>query len=39
MDLAEAYFPKEQVRKRWDEYLEYEAGVMLRFRPRTGRIH
>jgi len=39
MDLAEAYFPKEQVRKRWEDYLEYEAGVMLRFRPRTGRIH
>jgi tRNA-(ms[2]io[6]A)-hydroxylase len=39
MDLAETYFPKEQVRIRWEEYLHYEAGVMENFSTRSGRIH
>ena len=39
MDLAENYFPKEQVKARWEEYLTYEAGVMASFEQRSGRIH
>jgi len=39
MDLAESYFPKNQVRARWEEYLQYEAKVMETFSVRSGRIH
>lgn len=39
MDLAEAFFPKEKVRSRWEEYLHFESGVMENFSTRPGRIH
>jgi tRNA-(ms[2]io[6]A)-hydroxylase len=39
MDLAEAYFPQARVRIRWEEYLNYEAGIMENFSVRSGRIH
>ncbi|MBM3446902.1 MAG: hypothetical protein RLZZ617_1090 [Bacteroidota bacterium] len=39
MDLAEGYFPKDEVRNRWEAYLQYEAGVMEQFSNRSGRIH
>lgn len=39
IDLAETYLPKEQVRKRWKEWLEYEASVMENIEVRGDRIH
>jgi len=39
IDLANEYFEPEVVKKRWNEYLEYEAGVMAELEPRGDRIH
>jgi tRNA-(ms[2]io[6]A)-hydroxylase len=37
--LADTYIPKERVRKRWNEWLTYERGVMLNMEVRGDRIH
>ena len=37
--LAETYLPKEQVRVRWKEWLEYEASVMMNMEVRGDRVH
>jgi tRNA 2-(methylsulfanyl)-N6-isopentenyladenosine37 hydroxylase len=39
IELAETYIDKEKVRKRWKEWLEYEAGVMKDLEVRGDRIH
>lgn len=39
IDLAESYIDKEQVRKRWSEWLEYEAKLMTTLEVRGDRIH
>lgn len=39
IDLAETYIDKEKVRKRWMEWLEYEAGVINNLEVRGDRIH
>jgi tRNA 2-(methylsulfanyl)-N6-isopentenyladenosine37 hydroxylase len=39
IDLAETYIDKEKVRKRWKEWLDYEAGVMKTLDVRGDRIH
>lgn len=39
IDLAETYIDKDKVRRRWKEWLEYEAGVMERMEVRGDRIH
>lgn len=39
IDLAECYTEKEKVRKRWTEWLDYEAGVMQGMELRGDRIH
>jgi tRNA-(ms[2]io[6]A)-hydroxylase len=39
IDLAETYVDKEKVRKRWVEWLEYEAGVINNLEVRGDRIH
>lgn len=39
IDLAETYIDKEKVRKRWAEWLEYEAGVINNLEVRGDRIH
>jgi tRNA-(ms[2]io[6]A)-hydroxylase len=39
IDLAETYINKEKVRKRWNEWLQYEAGVMVELEVRGDRIH
>ncbi|MBN8683941.1 MAG: tRNA-(ms[2]io[6]A)-hydroxylase [Chitinophagales bacterium] len=39
LDLAELYFPTDQVRARWKEYLIYEAEVMHHMTPRGDRMH
>jgi tRNA-(ms[2]io[6]A)-hydroxylase len=39
IDLAETYIDKEKVRKRWKEWLNYEAGVMLALELRGDRMH
>lgn len=39
LDLAEQYFGKESVRVRWQEYLQYEAIVVLNLAPRGDRMH
>lgn len=39
IDLAETYMDKETVRKRWQEWLDYEAGVMSEMEVRGDRIH
>jgi tRNA 2-(methylsulfanyl)-N6-isopentenyladenosine37 hydroxylase len=39
IDLAETYIDKEIVRKRWNEWLEYEAKVMSEIEVRGDRIH
>lgn len=39
IDLAETYVAKEKVRKRWKEWLEYEASVMQNIEVRGDRIH
>jgi tRNA 2-(methylsulfanyl)-N6-isopentenyladenosine37 hydroxylase len=37
--LAETYLPKEKVRKRWKEWLEYEAELMGKLKVRGDRVH
>jgi tRNA-(ms[2]io[6]A)-hydroxylase len=39
IELAETYIDKEKVRKRWKEWLQYEAGVMNDLEVRGDRIH
>ena len=39
IELAETYIPKEVVRKRWQEWLAFEATVMLEMEIRGDRIH
>ena len=39
IDLAETYMDKEKVRKRWNEWLEFEADVMQELEVRGDRIH
>jgi tRNA-(ms[2]io[6]A)-hydroxylase len=39
IDIAETYIDKEKVRKRWAEWLAYEAEVMTHIELRSDRIH
>jgi tRNA 2-(methylsulfanyl)-N6-isopentenyladenosine37 hydroxylase len=39
IDLAERYIDKEKVRKRWKEWLDYEARVMSSLEVRGDRMH
>ena len=39
IELAETYVDKDRVRKRWNEWLQYEAGVMKELQPRGDRMH
>lgn len=39
IELAETYIDKEKVRRRWKEWLEYEAEVMKNIDVRGDRIH
>jgi tRNA 2-(methylsulfanyl)-N6-isopentenyladenosine37 hydroxylase len=39
IELAETYVSKDKVRKRWKEWLDYEAGVMEGAELRGDRIH
>lgn len=39
IELAEAYIDKEKVRKRWAEWLKYEADVITNLEVRGDRIH
>lgn len=39
IELAETYIPKEKVRKRWKEWLEYEATVIETLEVRGDRMH
>ena len=39
IDLAETYVDNDKVRKRWAEWLEYEAGVINNLEIRGDRIH
>jgi tRNA-(ms[2]io[6]A)-hydroxylase len=39
IELAETYIDKEKVRKRWNEWLEYEAGIIHKLEIRGDRIH
>lgn len=39
IDLAETYIEKEKVRRRWKEWLTYEAGIMDQLELRGDRIH
>ena len=39
IELAETYVDKEKVRKRWQEWLAYEAGVIKSLEPRGDRMH
>lgn len=39
IELAENYLPKEKVRQRWQEWLEYEADVINNLEVRGDRIH
>jgi tRNA 2-(methylsulfanyl)-N6-isopentenyladenosine37 hydroxylase len=39
LDIAEHYFEKTLVRKRWNEWLDYEAVVMNALKLRGDRIH
>ena len=39
IELAETYVDKDSVRKRWNEWLQYEAGVMKELQPRGDRMH
>jgi len=39
MDLAEFYLPKEMVRKRWQEYLDFEAQLLPQLELRGDRVH
>ncbi|MBV9963038.1 MAG: tRNA-(ms[2]io[6]A)-hydroxylase [Parafilimonas sp.] len=37
--LAETYIDKEKVRKRWNEWLTYESGIINNLEPRGDRMH
>ena len=39
IELADTYIDKEKVRRRWNEWLQYEAGVMQEAEVRGDRIH
>lgn len=39
IDLAENYIEKNKVRQRWQQWLEYEAGIMKELEVRGDRIH
>ena len=39
IELAEHYIPRETVRKRWQEWLAYEAGLMNELELRGDRVH
>jgi tRNA-(ms[2]io[6]A)-hydroxylase len=39
INLADTYILKEKVRKRWNEWLNYESGVMVNLEVRGDRIH
>ncbi len=39
IELAETYIDKNKVRKRWSEWLEYEAGIMEKLEIRGDRMH
>jgi tRNA-(ms[2]io[6]A)-hydroxylase len=39
INLAETYLGKEKVKKRWAEWLNYEAGLMKKMEVRGDRIH
>lgn len=39
IELAETYIQKEKVRKRWKEWLEYEAEIMRELEVRGDRMH
>ena len=39
LDMACEYGGKEKVLSRWEEWLEYEAGIMKKLEPRGDRIH
>lgn len=39
IELAEHYIPREKVRKRWQQWLEYEAGLMKDLELRGDRVH
>lgn len=39
IDLAETYINKDKVRKRWAEWLDYEAGIINSLEVRGDRIH
>src|SRR3982750_2040050 len=39
IELAETYLPKDKVRRRWKEWLKYEAGVIGQLEVRGDRIH
>jgi len=39
IELADTYIEKERVRRRWKEWLDYEAGVMTELEVRGDRIH
>jgi tRNA-(ms[2]io[6]A)-hydroxylase len=39
IDLARQYVPVEKVWQRWQEWLDYEANIMLQLTPRGDRMH
>lgn len=39
IELAEHYFNKDQVRTRWQEFLNYESEVVKTLKPRGDRMH
>ena len=39
INLADTYLPKEKVRKRWKEWIDYETGLMQSMEVRGDRIH
>ena len=39
IELAETYIDKEKVRRRWSQWLEYEAVIMKNLTVRGDRIH
>ncbi len=39
IELAETYVDKEKVRRRWKEWLDYEADIIKNLEVRGDRIH
>ena len=39
IELADTYLPKDKVRKRWQQWLEYESNIMDEMEVRGDRIH